>query len=80
MAKHSFVKFQELSKVSYTSPNAKIHAVVDSLSPMKKSKTCSYFDGQITDGKTTMQVFGFDAGMRRKLVEFEDGNIPPRGW
>ena len=61
-----------MSEVSCESPNAKIHAVVESLSPMKKSKTCSYFDGHITDGKATMRVFGFDSGVRRKLVEFED--------
>ena len=71
MAKRSCEELQ-VSEVSSVSPNAKIHAVVESLSPMKKSKTCSYFDGQITDGKTTMRVFGFDAGVRRKLVEFED--------
>ena len=51
MAKWSFEKFQEVSKVSCESPNAKIHAP---LSPMKKSNSCSYFDGQITDGKMTM--------------------------
>ena len=39
---------------------------------MKKSKSCSYLDGHLTDGKRTMRVLGFDAGVRRKLVEFED--------
>ncbi len=71
MAKHSLDEFEEVSEVSRPSPSAKIHAVVNSLSPMK-SKTCSYFDGQITDGKATMRVFGFDSDVRRKLVEFED--------
>ena len=52
------------------SPNAKIHAVVQSVSPLKKSKTCSYFDSEVTNGKSTMRVYGFDCGVRRKLVEF----------
>ena len=43
IAKHSSEEFQEVSKVSCKSSNAKIHAV-----PMKKSQSCSYFDGQIT--------------------------------
>ena len=60
MAKRSFEEL-EVSEVSCESPNAKIHAVVESLSPMKKSKTCSYFDGHITDAKATMRVFGFDS-------------------
>ena len=76
MAKRScpFEEFEDVSKVSCTSPNAKIHDVVDSLSPMRSSKSssCSYFDGEITDGKATMRFFGFDAGVRRRLVEFED--------
>ena len=36
---------------------------------MKKSKSCSYFDGQITDNVAGL---GFDAGLQRKLVKFED--------
>ncbi len=58
--------------MSCASLNAKTHAVMESLSPIKKSKTCYFFDGQITDGKRLMQVFGFDAGVRRKLVDFEN--------
>ena len=71
MAKRSVVEvYEEVSEVVRASPNAKIHAVVQSVSPMKKSKTCSYFDGEVTDGKSTMRVYGFDCGVRRKLVEF----------
>ncbi len=65
-------EFEDVSKVSYPSTKAKIHAMVASVSPMKKSKTCSFFDGEITDGKSCMRVFGFDAGVRRKLVSFEE--------
>ena len=58
MAKQLSEEFQEVSEVLCKSPNTKIHAVVESLSPMKKSKSCSYFDGHINDGKTMLQVFG----------------------
>ena len=65
-------EFKDVSKVLHPSPNAKIHAVVNAVSPMKKSKTCSLFDGEITDGKACMRMFGFDTSVRRKLVEFEE--------
>ena len=51
MAKRSSEEFQEVSKVSCESPNAKIQAAVELLSLMKKRKSCSYYDGQITDRK-----------------------------
>ena len=38
---------------------------------MKQTKSCSCFDGEITDGKACMGVFGFDANVRKKLVEFK---------
>ena len=55
-----------MSEISNTSPNARIDDVLTALSPMKKSKTCSYFDGELTDEKATMRVFGFDSGVRRR--------------
>ena len=51
-------------------PNVKIHAVVNSVSPTKKSQSCSFFDGEITDGKVCMRVLGFDVSVHKKLVEF----------
>ncbi len=72
-------EFEGVSAVLGTSPSAKIHGVVTSVSPMKKSRTsCNYFDGEITDGKTSMRLFGFDAaaGVRRRLVEFEEKEQP----
>ena len=77
IAKRSVVEvYEDVSEVVRVSPNAKIHAVVQSVSPMKKSKTCSYFDGEVTDGKSTVRVYGFDCRVRRKLVEFgESRNV-----
>ena len=45
---------KEVSAVVSPSSSAKIHGVVTSISPMKKGRSCSYFDGEITDGKTKM--------------------------
>ena len=73
IAKRTLEEFADVSEVVHTSPSAKIHGVVSSLSPMKKSKTssCSSFDGEVTDGKAKMRVFRFDSGVWRKLSEFE---------
>ena len=64
---------KEVSAVVSPSSSARIQGVVTSISPMRKSRNCSYFDGEITDGKTNMCIFGFDgaSGVRRKLVEFQ---------
>ena len=58
-------EFETVNEISHASPNAKLHGVVSSLLPMKKSKTCSYFDGQVTDGKACIRVFGFDVTVRK---------------
>ena len=47
---------EDVSGVTQPSPNAKLCGVVRGVSPMKKSKTCVYFDGEISDGKSTMQL------------------------
>ena len=66
-------EFDDISEVS-ASPNAKIHRVLNS-SPLKK-RGCTYFDGQITDGKTSMRLFGFDSSVRRRLTDLESDNTP----
>ena len=67
---------QDLSDLS-ASPNAKIPpGVISRLSPMKRCDTCSFFDGQITDGKSSMRLCGFDSTARRKLVDFNESKKP----
>ena len=67
-------EFEDISSILHPSPNAKLHGVVTSVSPMKKGKSCSYFDGEISDGKGSMRMFGFDSGVRRKLIEHQSQN------
>ena len=58
-------------------PNAKIPAgVISRLSPMKQSSTCSYFDGEITDGKSSLRLYGFESTVRRKLVDYKESKKP----
>ena len=66
----------EVSDVAHPSPNAKVHGVVSMVSPMKDSKTCSYFDGELTDGKSSIRLFGFNSIVRRKLLDAEQSSKP----
>ena len=45
---------------------------ISNLTPMKKSKTCEFFDGSLTDGKTAIRLYGFDPSIRNKLAKFDE--------
>ena len=67
-------EFVEVGDVTHPFQNAKIHGVVNSLSSMKKSRNCAYFDGEISDRKASLRIFGFDSAVRRKLADFQEGS------
>ena len=60
-----------VSGVVDASPNTKIHGVVTSLSPVKKIKSCSYFDGEISDSLRRVLV-AFRLPASRALFLLED--------
>ena len=72
MAEKRCLSFHDVSDVTGTSPNAKVQGVLTRLSPMKKTSTRSYFDGELSDGNATVRLFGFDTGVRRRLLDFEE--------
>lgn len=39
---------------------------------MKKRRKSAYFDGEISDGKSKMRLFGFEPEVQNKLVEYRD--------
>ena len=43
---------------------------------MKRFNTCSFFDGQITDGKSSIRLLGFDSTVCHKLVDFNESKKP----
>ena len=75
MAKRTLeeTEFEDVSSVDDPSPNAKIHGVLTTLSPVKKSLTCNYFHGELKDGKLNMRLFGFDSVevVIRKLYDLQ---------
>ena len=78
MAKRSHEDaFGSPSSVSHTSFKAEIHGILSNVSPdMKKTKTSSYFDGEINDEHMSLRIFGYDSNVRRKLFEFQSRGEP----
>jgi hypothetical protein len=58
---HKETEFDNIEQVTSPSGNAKLHGVIMALSPIKTSGTTGYFDGEITDGKKKMRLYGFDS-------------------
>ena len=73
----AFEEFDDVSSVTHTSPNAKIHCVVSKVpEKMRKGKGSDYFDGRLSDGNKTIRVFGYDPEARKRL--FNSQQQPPR--
>ncbi len=54
-------EFRDVTAVMHASPDAKVHGIVTRLSPMKKRKKSEYFNGELSNEKTKMRLFGFEA-------------------
>ena len=71
-------EFEQVSEIDRMSKRAKIHGVVQSLSPMQASSSgnTKYFCGEITDGKSNLRLVGFDTKQQQKLAEFHQKKDP----
>lgn len=65
---------EDVSEVLQPTGNAAVQGVRTEVSHMKKSMTCSYFDGERADRKGSMRILEFHSGIRRKLVDFGEQN------
>ena len=73
MAKRERVDVSDITK---SSSSISISGVVTAISPMKKSKRSPYFDGSISDSKSSIRLFGFDPTVRDRLANFESSGVP----
>ena len=48
---------------------SEIHGLLCEVSPTKKGKGTSYFDGKISDGSHRIRLFGFDNNTWKRLAE-----------
>lgn len=73
--KRSLEQDESEFKVSHmhVSKSAKIHGVMTSISPMKKSKKdkTKYFDGKLSDGKSSARFVCFNAKMHERLCSIQ---------
>ena len=49
------LELEEVDSLEEPVSTASLHAVVSSLSPVKKGRNSDYFEGTLTDGKSTVQ-------------------------
>ena len=59
--------FDTLAGICNPTANAKVTGVITSLSPIKGN--IPYFDGEISDGKASIRLFGFDSSVKMKLMD-----------
>ena len=50
--------------------NASVHGAVTSLSPVKKGRNSSFFDGTMYDGHRQIRLVGFLPGQQKNLMLF----------
>ena len=51
-------------------PKISVHGVITALSPLKKGRTCNYFEGSVSDDTDRTRFVGFSSSQRRLLSEF----------
>ena len=49
--------------------DARIGGVLGDISSMKRGKSASYFDGEISDEQKKIRLYGFDSSVRKRLFE-----------
>lgn len=79
MAKRSLDEFLDLSSaIEQPVQNAVVHGIVAAVSPMKKakSKSCNFFDGQLSDGRQNIRLFGFDEQKQKQLAASYERSEP----
>ena len=70
--KRAVEEIEDYSDIDSERETANLHGVVRNLSPVKKGRRASYFEGHMTDGTSRMRLIGFKAEQRKKLLEFSE--------
>jgi hypothetical protein len=70
------LELEEVDSLEEPVSTASLHAVVSSLSPVKKGRNSDYFEGTVTDGKSTVRLVGFKRSQQSKIQRFMDKQQP----
>ena len=61
VAKESRTTISDFEEIPGTESNADVHCIIQDFPPVKQSRLgTTYFDGQVSDGKKSIRVVGFD--------------------
>ena len=69
--RRSIYEVEDLDTLDQPIPKAKVHGVITSLSPVKKGRTCSYFDGTLADGTSKIRVVGFSSSQQNIISNYK---------
>ena len=70
------LEIEEVDSLEEPVSTASLHAVVSSLSPVKKGRNSDYFEGTVTDGKSTVRLVGYKRSQQSKIQRFMDKQQP----
>ena len=67
--KRTTEEFEQLDAATHPVATANIEGNITSLSPVKKGRRSTYFEGQIDDGTSKLCLVGFSSDHQRKLTK-----------
>ena len=67
---HLPVEISELRSTENAAAKITVHGMMTALSPLKKGRSCNYFEGFISDETDKTRVVGFSSSQQRVLSEF----------
>ena len=70
------LELEEVDSLEEPVSTASLHAVLSSLSPVKKGRNSDYFEGTVTDGKSTVRLVRFKRSQQSKIQRFMDKQQP----
>ena len=68
--KRTWEELDQLDGIEEPIASANLHGAITSLSPIKKGRNTSYFDGSIADESKKLRLVGFNSDQQRKLNTF----------
>lgn len=74
--KRKFAEIEQLDSVDQTLPNSCIHGAITTISPVKRGRSASYFDGVLADDTSKIRFVAFEPLQQKKLVNFQEKNVP----
>ena len=65
-------EFERINKIDKESNNVQVCGIIQSLSPLKKSRSnVDYFEGELADNTGKIRLFGFDRPLHEQLQSFQ---------